>query len=165
MRGEIEKSESLSGVEAAATRDNMLEAFKSYLHRVSERQKSYRAGRRKTVYTIFHNANAMKLSWLSIENERGEIVVAWQDTVLVKAFKRDLYAVDLICLVFLSKDEKAVELNEEMDGWESLVEKLHEYLPGCQKFEQWFSVVAFPAFKPNITQIYQRIEVDRESQA
>ena len=164
MRGEIEKPESV-GADGAVTRDNMLEVFKLYLHRASERQKSYRAGRRKTLYTIFHNANAMKLSWRSIEDESGEIVVAWRDTVLVKAFKRDLYAVDLICLVFLSKDDKAVELNEEMDGWESLVEKLPEYLPGCQKFEEWFSLVAFPAFKTNITPIYQRIEVGRDSQA
>ena len=134
----------------------MLEAFKSYLHRVRERQKSYRAGRRDTVYTIFHNANAMKLSFLSMTNERGEIVVAWQDTARVKAFKRDLYAVDLICLAILLKDNKAVEINEEMGGWESLIEKLPEYLPGCQKFEEWFTAVAYPAFKPNITVIYQR---------
>jgi hypothetical protein len=134
----------------------MREAFKSYLHRACERQKSYRAGRRDTVYTIFHNANAMKLSWLSMKNGRGEIVVAWQDTVGVKAFKRDLFAVDLVCLAILLKDTKAVEINEEMAGWESLVEKLPEYLPGCQKFEEWFSAVAFPAFKPNVTAIYQR---------
>ena len=134
----------------------MLEAFKLYLHRVVERQKSYRAGKRDTVYTIFHNANAITLSWLSMKSGRGEVVVAWQDAVEVKAFKRDLYAVDLICLSFLLKDNKALEINEEMGGWESLVEKLPEYLPGCQKFEEWFGAVAYPAFKPNITAIYQR---------
>jgi hypothetical protein len=134
----------------------MLDAFKQYLHRVGERQKSYRVGRRDTVYTIFHNPNAMKLSWRSVKNDRGELVVAWQDTVGVEAFKRDLYAVDLICMAILLKDNKAVEINEEMAGWESLVEKLPEYLPGCQKFEEWFSAVAFPAFKPNITAIYKR---------
>ncbi|HZE72360.1 MAG TPA: hypothetical protein VE135_22850 [Pyrinomonadaceae bacterium] len=91
-----------------------------------------------------------------MKNERGEIVVAWQDTVGIKAFKRDLYSVDLICLVILLKDNKAVEINEEMGGWESLVKKLPEYLPGSQRFEEWFSAVACPAFKPNITAIYQR---------
>jgi hypothetical protein len=98
----------------------------------------------------------MKLSWLRMKNERGEIVVAWQDTVGVKAFKRDLYAVDLICLAILLKDNKVVKINEEMGGWESLIKKLPEYLPGCQKFEEWFSAVAYPAFKRNITAIYQR---------
>lgn len=134
---------------------NMLEAFKTCFHRISERQKFYRQGRRRTVYRIFHNANAMRLSWRSLENDRGEIVIGWQDAVRIEAFKRDLYAVDLICLSVLLRDNKAVEINEEMEGWESLVNKLPEYLPGCQKFEEWFQVVAFPAFKPNNTTIYR----------
>lgn len=134
----------------------MLEGFRSYLHRVAERQKSYRQGRRRTVYKIFHNANAMKVSWLGVENDRGEIVIAWKETVRVEAFKRDLYAVDLICLLVLLKDNKALEINEGMEGFESLAGKLPEYLPGCQKFEEWFQVVAFPAFKENNTVIYER---------
>ena len=77
---------------------NMLDAVKSYFHRISERQKSDRPGRRGTVYTIFHNTNAMKISWLTLDNERGELVLAWQDTRKIEAFKRDLYAIDLICL-------------------------------------------------------------------
>ena len=134
----------------------MPEGFRSYLHRVAEKQKSYRQGRRRTVYKIFHTANAMKVSWLGVENDRGEIVIAWKETVRVEAFKRDLYAVDLICLSVLLKDNKAIEINEEMEGFESLAGKLPEYLPGCQEFEEWFQVVAFPAFKENNTVIYQR---------
>ena len=134
----------------------MLEVFKPYLHQVGERQKSDRAERRNTVFTIFHHANAMQLSWRSTENVNGGVVVSWRETVAVKAFKRDLYSADLICLSFQSMDNRTVEIDEEMGGWESLVEKLHVYLPGCQKFEEWFSVVAFPAFKPNVTAIYQR---------
>ena len=134
----------------------MLEVFKPYVHRVGERQKSSRAGTRTTVFKIFHHPNAMQLSWRSIENGSGEIVVAWRETVAVKAFKRDLYSVDLICLAFLSMDNRTVEIDEEMGDWESLVEKLPDYLPGCQKFEEWFSRVAFPPFKPNLTAIYQR---------
>lgn len=83
-------------------------------------------------------------------------MIAWKDTVRVEAFKRDLYAVDLICLLVLLKDNKAIEINEEMEGFESLAGKLPEYLPGCQEFEEWFQVVAFPAFKENNTVIYQR---------
>ena len=138
----------------------MLEGLKSYLHRVVERQKSYRRGRRRTVYKIFHNANAMKVSWLGLENDRGEIVIAWQDVVRLKVFKRDLYVVDLICLSVLLRDNRSVEINEEMEGFESVVDKLPEYLPGCQKFEDWFQVVAFPAFKANDTVIYQRDDLN-----
>ena len=139
-----------------AINKNMLEGFRSYLHRVAERQKSYRQKRRRTVYKIFHNANAMKVSWVGLENDLGEIVIAWQDTVRVEAFKRDLYAVDLICLSVVPRDNKAVEINEEMEGFDSVADKLPEYLPGCQRFEEWLQVVAFPAFKENNTVIYQR---------
>ncbi len=83
-------------------------------------------------------------------------MLAWQDVNTIEAFKRDLYAVDLICLAIILKDHKIVEINEEMEGWDSLVEKLPDYLPGCRKFAEWFSVVAFPAFQPNVTEIYHR---------
>jgi hypothetical protein len=134
----------------------MVDALKLYFQRLRERQKSLRAGRRRTVYTIFHNPNSMKLSWLSMEYERGELVLAWKDVNKIEAFKRDLYVVDLICLLMVLEDDKALEINEEMEGWTSLVEKLPEYFPGCQKLEEWFLRVAVPPFKPNATEIYYR---------
>jgi len=138
-----------------------MKAVRSFLHRVAERSKAYRERGRRTVYKIYHNANAMKLSWVGLEeNDRGEIVIAWQDAVRVEAFKRDLFAVDLICLWILLKDNKAIEINEEMEGFDSLAGKLPEYLPGCQEFEEWFQVVAFPAFKENNTVIYQRDDLN-----
>jgi hypothetical protein len=134
----------------------MLEQFKSYFDRLAERRSWPRTVRRRTVYTIFHNANALKLSWVGSVKDRGAMLIAWRDTVSIEAFKRDLYTVDLICLTFQLRNKKAVEINEEMDGWESLVATLPEYLPGCQTFEEWFTEVAFPAFKPNVTVIYRR---------
>jgi len=134
----------------------MLETVKSYLHRVSERRKSYRAGRRGTVHTIEHSADEMKLSWLSMENERGELIISWEDVVKLEAFKRDLFTVDLICLDISLNDNKVVEINEEMNGWAPLMRKLPEYLYGCKKFDQWFDVVAQPPFKLSLTLIYQR---------
>lgn len=100
----------------------------------------------------------MKLSWVALKKDRGEKVIAWQDVVKVEAFKRDLYAVDLICLSILFEDKTSIEIDEEMEGWDSLVDKLTEYLPGSKNFADWFDVVAFPAFKPNLTVIYSRKE-------
>ena len=100
----------------------------------------------------------MKLSWLTLEDEKGERTLAWCEVVSIDAFKRDLYGVDLICLAVSLKDDSAVEINEEMSGWDSLVEKLPEYLSGCTTFGEWFEAVAFPAFQLNITAIYQRAE-------
>ncbi|HEX6731927.1 MAG TPA: hypothetical protein VF074_18065 [Pyrinomonadaceae bacterium] len=90
-----------------------------------------------------------------MKEDRGAKVVAWKDVIRVEAFKRDLYVVDLICLKFLSEDNTTIEIDEEMDGWQSLIENLHEYLPGCQNFSEWFGAVALPAFKTNFRVIYR----------
>lgn len=112
----------------------------------------------RTVFTIFHYANALKLSWRGPAHDNGEIVIAWRDTVRIEVFKRDLFTIDLICLSFVLRNDRALEVNEEMEGWKSLVEKLPEYFTGCQSLEQWFPAVAFPAFRTNRTVIYSRAE-------
>jgi hypothetical protein len=126
--------------------------------RLAERRKSRPVRPQQTVFTIFHNANALKVSWRGPSDDNGEIVIAWKDTIRIDAFKRDMFAVDLICLTIALRDDKALEVNEEMNGWQSLVEKLPEYLPGCQTLEVWFPTVAFPAFKTNRSVIYSRAE-------
>ena len=82
--------------------------------------------------------------------------MCWKDVVKLEAFKRDLFAVDLICLAICLNDNTEVEINEEMAGWEPLMRKLPEYLSGCKEFDRWFGVVAQPPFKENLTVIYQR---------
>jgi hypothetical protein len=134
----------------------MLPLFKAYFGRLAERLSSSRTVARDRVYKIFHNANALKVSWAGPVNDTGEIVIAWRDIVRVEVFKRDMYAVDLICVTFHLSAEKSLEINEDMDGWESLMQKLPEYLPGCQTFGDWFTEVAFPAFKRNLKVIYRR---------
>lgn len=134
----------------------MLTAVKSYFRRVHERYKSRREGRTRTLHTLIHSSERLTVSSLTIENETKETILHWRDVIRVEAFKRDLYVVDLICLAFRETGDTEVEIHEEMEGWESLVVALSEYLPGCQKFEEWFQVVAFPAFELNLTTIYER---------
>ncbi len=52
-------------------------------------------------------------------------------------FKRDIFALDMICLVAELPGPQAVELNEHMEGWQAFVE-------------------AFPAFETNFTLIFSR---------
>ena len=125
---------------------------------LAERQKSRPVRPQRTVFTIFHNANALKLSWRGPSHDNGDFVIAWKDTIRIEVFKRDLFAMDLICLDIVLRDDRTLEVNEEMDGWKSLVDKLPEYLPGCQTLEDWFPPVVFPAFKTNRTIIYLRAE-------
>ena len=134
----------------------MLDAVKSYFYRVHQRYKSQREGRTRTIYTITHNEDAMTVSWLTIENETGQKILHWRDVVRVQAFKRDVMVVDMICLAFTGANDIDIEIYEEMSGFDTLVQTLPTYLPGCQKFEEWFFTVAFPAFELNLTTIYER---------
>ena len=72
------------------------------------------------------------------------------------AFKRDFFTVDCICLFLARADGTGIELDEGMARWNSFVEALPQHLPGCKPWSEWFSVVAFPAFVPNETEIYAR---------
>jgi hypothetical protein len=81
---------------------------------------------------------------------------AWSGACLVTAFKRDLFAVDCICLQLAGADGTGVELNEEMAGWNRLLDALPTQLPGCKPRSEWYSAVALPAFAANQTQIYSR---------
>jgi hypothetical protein len=132
------------------------DAIKRYLGRLQQRRRSYREGRRGTVYEIEHDANHMSISWLTIENEKGIRLLTWDETISIKAFKRDLYAVDRLCLLIGLSDGSGIEVDEEMSGWDSLVQQLPEYLPGCKSLGEWFEVVAFPAFQLNMTPIFDR---------
>lgn len=80
----------------------------------------------------------------------------WTDVIQVAAYKKDCFAVDLICTEFLLISEASLEINEEMVGWEELMTKLPEYLPGCRSFDAWFLPVAQPAFAPNYTVLFRR---------
>jgi hypothetical protein len=134
----------------------VLAAVKSYFHRVYQRYKSQREGRTRIVHRITHDSNAMTISSLTIENETRQTVLRWRDVIRVDVFKRDLYVVDQICLALVDNETSEVEINEEMDGWLSLVQQLPEYLPGCQTFGEWYQPVAIPAFEQNLKVIYER---------
>ena len=135
----------------------MVDAFKHLIQSVQQRYESLRDGRRPTVYEILHDADHLSVFWLTGKNENGNKSFRWDDAILLIAFKRDLFAVDRICLGIELKDGETIEVDEEMKGWDSLVQKLPEYLPGCKSFAEWFEVVAFPAFELNATRIFERV--------
>jgi hypothetical protein len=80
----------------------------------------------------------------------------WGEVVTAKVFKRDLFAVDCICLFLARADDTGIELNDEMDGWSALCDALPKCLPNCKSFDAWFWDVAIPAFEPNLRTIFDR---------
>jgi hypothetical protein len=80
----------------------------------------------------------------------------WTDVQRVIAFKEDWLTVDCICLAFVDRDDHAIQVHEEMKGWQELVEALPESLPGCKPWSEWFTEVSFPAFATNLIQLFDR---------
>jgi len=87
---------------------------------------------------------------------RQPIRMLWADVHRAVAFKRDLLTVDCICLFLARPDGTGVEVDEEMAGWDSLMDALPNLLPGCKPWCQCFSAIAFPAFATNETEIFVR---------
>jgi hypothetical protein len=76
----------------------------------------------------------------------------WSAVRKISAFERDLSTVDLICLAF-QQESSVVEVNEEMVGYQSLVEALPRRFPGLD--ESWWEKVAFPAFETRWTTVWE----------
>ncbi len=93
----------------------------------------------RIVDTAVHFYNGNKL--------RGTV-----DSASVKevfAFKRDLFSCDIICIGLRIDDSGTYcEVAEDVVGYDTFCELLSEKFPGI--CEDWFSEVAFPAFKPNV---------------
>jgi hypothetical protein len=110
---------------------------------------------RKPYGVIEHDAAKIRLTKNFSDGSEHVLEVGWGAVSRVVAYKRDAMTHDVIALGFLGT---GIDVNEDMEGWDELLKKLPEYLPGCQPFEQWFQAVAFPAFAMNPTDIYRREE-------
>jgi hypothetical protein len=82
-------------------------------------------------------------------------LLKWNAVKTILAYKRDVYAYDLICVGFITSDG-TIEVNEEMQGWSQLVERLPSVLPGTPPFSDWWERVAQPPFALCMTTLFQR---------
>jgi hypothetical protein len=64
------------------------------------------------------------------------------------------FGYDLICIA-IGTSTGAIEINEQMPGWNKLVQALPKYLPGGRRYEEWFTQVAQPPFATNQTEIFR----------
>ncbi len=134
----------------------MFKRLATQFRRLHARIRSRREGRTGTTYILTCDSAGLQLSSLTLENDEVQASFAWDQVQSIFVYKRDLYLVDLICAVFVLSSTEAVEVHEEMAGWQPLVESLPEHLPGTMPFATWWQAVAVPAFAPNARVIYQR---------
>jgi len=99
-----------------------------------------------------NNISVRPLKYKSTE----QVSVTWMKIKRATAFKRDLFTVDCICLLFETVDQMTLELNEDMKGWNALTESMPNHLPGCKPLSDWIFQVATPAFETNPTEIFSR---------
>jgi hypothetical protein len=82
------------------------------------------------------------------------VTFTWNEVTRAAVFKRDQFTVDCICMIFELNGIETVEVNEDMEGWSSLLQAIPLHLPGALAQEDWWDRVAFPAFETCFTEIY-----------
>ncbi len=80
--------------------------------------------------------------------------VEWDDIETILAYKIDLYTFDSICLEVFFKEDKAFRITEETEGWYKFLEKISEIFPQIKN--GWECEIVFPAFKENLTILFDR---------
>jgi hypothetical protein len=81
--------------------------------------------------------------------------IRWDDVEEIVAFKVDAIVVDHICLGFRRSGEtEFVVADEETPGWQELNDQLSQQFGVA--FDQWFEIVAFPAFVENRITLWSR---------
>ena len=79
----------------------------------------------------------------------------WDDVSRVVAFKRDALTSDLLCLA-IERGDQLIELNEDMGGWNELLDRLSSYLPGALSGQEILGAIVQPPFSANPTTVYDR---------
>jgi hypothetical protein len=102
---------------------------------------------------ILHDESGLMLTDSYEDGSVSKAEVHWSEVVRLVAYKRDCFAIDLICFGFVT-DERFVEVNEEMEGWEALTDALPAYLPGTLDKADWWAKVALPPFATNRTTLF-----------
>lgn len=117
----------------------------------------WRISKRKNTVTSSVSVTDVGISVTS-SNADGESkieAINWAKIDKVVAYKRDCYGFDLMCLA-IGGAENAIEITEEMQGWDELLNRAPDFLPGWRSKTDWYQGVMLPAFKTNPTVIFSR---------
>jgi hypothetical protein len=87
-----------------------------------------------------------------LDGQRGRI--SWQSVVGMIGYKRDLYAIDCICLDVLCEGHPPFAINEQTPGWFQFVKRSKAVFK--QISEDWEIKITIPPFEPNLTLVYDR---------
>lgn len=133
-------------VKTAVTRPN-------WQQRLAARFRTARQGLPQSL--IQFDQTGMTVTARHADGSESKTELKWNEVNGVVAYKRDCFTVDLICLGFTTPDG-GVELNEEMDGWEALIDAVPSLVPGTTPKEEWWDKVVDLPFAANPTVLFSR---------
>lgn len=119
--------------------------------RVAERWRSAVHGARRG--TIHVSPDGITATVFQYDGSARTTSLDWKEVNGVVAYKRDLINVDLIRIGFATANG-TLEIDEEMEGWNELVDTLPARLPGTRSRADWWDEVAHPAFAANPTVLF-----------
>ncbi|MES2678845.1 MAG: hypothetical protein V4635_03130 [Bacteroidota bacterium] len=79
--------------------------------------------------------------------------LSWAEITLIKAYKIDQFTVDSI-VIEIHLDQTYFTISDETHGHMKFMDTAEEKLSNFKK--DWFMVVAYPAFKENLTIVYEK---------
>lgn len=88
-----------------------------------------------------------------ITNKDFEKTIKWSEIDQINAYKKDLYAYDLVVMEIVC-GEKALSINEESPGWFQFILKLKEVFETIPN--DWEINITQPAFAENYTVLYEK---------
>jgi hypothetical protein len=89
------------------------------------------------------------------QREHSPTCLKWQEITTVLAYKRDCFAVDLICLA-IATPSTVLEINEQDAGWDEFIRAVENNLPGSAPLATWWPAVAQPPLATNQTTVYRK---------
>lgn len=90
----------------------------------------------------------------SIRSSEGLQTIEWSEIISMIAYKEDHYIIDCICLDVFCDNGFSFKITEETSGWYRFIEQSEKALPSIG--ESWEFEIASPAFKTNLTLVYDR---------
>ena len=115
----------------------------------------YLRSRKPSSYSIEWDSERLRLNPIPADSRKIGLELMWSEVCHVAAFKRDLFTVDCIRLLFVGRST-TLEISEDDANWKELIDALPALLPGCKAMSEWWLPVALPPFSANWTVIYAR---------
>lgn len=87
-----------------------------------------------------------------VQTNKAKENLNWNQIYLMLGYKKDLFAIDLICLDIYYDRNKVFVINEETPGWFNFLKHSKNIFPEIEK--DWEINISKPAFEKKLTVVY-----------